>query len=49
MNLYNFLNICLKSKNLKKFLSLLIKNYKIFDFFKKLENKFDLKLFNLKL
>lgn len=49
MNLYNFLNTCLKSKNLKKFLYLLIKNYQIFDFFKKLENKFDLKLFNLKL
>ena len=48
MKLYKFLELCLKCKNLEKLILLLLKNYKFFDFIKKLKNNFNIKLFNLR-
>lgn len=48
MKLYKFLSDCLKIKKLNVLLAILIKNYKIFDHIKKMSNKFDLQLFNLR-
>ena len=48
MNLYKFLDTCLKIKNLDKLLTILIKNYKIFDFIKNLEDQFSLHLFKIR-
>lgn len=49
MGLYKFLDTCLKIKNLEKLLLILIKNYKIFDYIKKLKNNFNNNLFNLRI
>ena len=47
MKLYKFLDGCLKIKKLNKLLSILLKNYKIFDHVKRMSNNFDLQLYNL--
>lgn len=48
MKLYTFLDACLKIKVLEKLLSILLKNYKIFDYIKKLDHVFNIKFFNLR-
>ena len=47
MKLYKFLDACLNIKKLNRLLAILIKNYKIFDYIKRMNNKFDLQLYNL--
>ena len=47
MLLYKFLDACIKINNLQKLLSFILKNYKLFDEIKNLDDKFDIE--NLKI
>ena len=49
MKLYKFLDYCIKLNNLEELLSLLLRNYKIFDFIKKLDPKLNNDLFLFKI
>ena len=49
MKLYKFLDYCIKLNNLEELLSLLLRNYKIFDFIKKLDPKLNNELFLFKI
>ena len=47
MYLYKFLDSCIKLNNLEKLLSFILKNYKLFDDIKKLEDEFNIEKFKI--